>query len=82
VSKKTVSISVPAKTSSVGRPARHGASEDWVRNPDFGGDDPMSMSGTQGFVVDLAAERTLFQVLVLSAFVPLALGWYWLMRKR
>jgi hypothetical protein len=82
VSKKTVSISVPAKASSVPPPARRGASEDWVRNPDFGGADPMSMSRAQSLVVDLAAERTLFEVLLLSAFVPLALGWFWLTRKR
>ena len=78
MSRKTVSISVPAKASSVRPPARRGASEEWVRDPDFGGADPMAMSRPKNFVVDLAAERTLFEVLVLSAFVPLALGWFWL----
>jgi hypothetical protein len=54
--------------------------DDWVRDPDFRPADfidPMSVGGAARVVLDLAAERTLIEVMMLSALVPFALGWYW-----
>jgi len=78
VSRKTVSIAVLGSTSRGRDLARSAAPEDWVRE-NFGGADPMSVSRLESFEVDLAAERRLFEVLVLGAFLPFALGWFWLM---
>ena len=79
MSRKTVSFAVPAKVSRAREPAGRRAPEDWVRNMDFGGVDPMAISRSERFVVDLAAERTLFEVFTLSMLAPVALGWFWLM---
>jgi hypothetical protein len=53
--------------------------DDWVRDRDFvAGPSPADDALTPARVLlDLAAERTLAEVLSLSFLVPFALGWFW-----
>lgn len=83
MSKKSITISLPAKAPRANLGARAG-SEEWVRDPGgHPGDsapfaDPMAFRLGPPFIVDLAAERSLVEVWALSAIVPFALGWFWL----
>ena len=78
MSKETVSIGLPDGVSRSRELTPRASPEDWGREPDFGGADSMSMGRSDSFYVDLAAERTRFEVLALGAFMPFALGWFWL----
>ncbi len=46
-------------------------SDEWVSDRNSGAKPPA------GFVLDLSAERSLTEVLALSALAPFALGWFW-----
>lgn len=65
--------------------ARGAGSDAWVRERDDPAAEPFQLSpafreaGVPGFVVDLAAERSLTEVIGLSILAPFALGWFWLM---
>ena len=61
-------------------------SDAWVSAQDDLTADPFRLSpafkggfDSPTFVVDLAAERSLTEVIGLSFFAPFALGWFWLM---
>jgi hypothetical protein len=58
-------------------------SDDWVRDRDFGrASEPASpalAAARASLVIDLAAERSLVEVMALSVLAPFALGWFWLM---
>lgn len=80
MSKKSVAISLPAKTPRAAQTPAPSHSEDWVREQDVhAGEDPMAMRPASRLVLDIAAERSLVEVMTLSALVPVALGWFWLM---
>lgn len=82
MSRKTVAFAVPAalplNAPGKGRGAAIDASDAWVAHreaPDVAG------GGTpHALLLDLAAERTLFEVFALSFLAPFALGWFWFMR--
>jgi len=60
-------------------------SDAWVREQDDLAVEPFRLSyafgefGAPKFVIDLAAERSLTEVIGLSILAPLALSWFWLM---
>jgi len=58
--------------------------DDWVRDADHrasadapGAEDPMAVRRGRALTLDLAAERSLMEVIALSFLVPFALGWVW-----
>ena len=59
-------------------------SDAWVKEEDDPAAEPFRLSrgfghsGEATFVVDLAAERSLTEVIGLSALAPFMLGWFWL----
>ena len=82
MSRKTIAFALPAPLApsapGKGRSATIGASDAWVANhepADIGGD-----RAAQTLLLDLAADRTLFEVLALSFIAPFALGWFWFVR--
>ena len=80
MSKKSVAISLPAKTPRAVQTPAPSQSEDWVREQDIhAAEDAMAVRPTARLVLDIAAERSLMEVMTLSALVPFALGWFWLM---
>ena len=64
---------------------REAGADAWVREQDDLAAEPFRLSpafregGVPSFVVDLAAERSLTEVIGLCILAPLALGWFWLM---
>ena len=59
-------------------------SDAWVREQDDPTEEPFRLSsafefGAPTFVIDLAAERSLTEVIGLSILAPFALGWFWLL---
>ena len=67
-----------AKAAGASRPAPDKVidahSEDWVSDRHAPGDQPSIPT----LILDLAAERSLMEVLLLSFAAPFALGWFWL----
>lgn len=89
MSKKTVSFSVPAKAAPAGASAgaaqkRAAAdsvsdahSDDWVSDR-HAPDAAEAMRATApSLMLDLAAERGLFEVILLGMLAPAALGFFW-----
>lgn len=84
MSRKTVSIALPAKAARAEASALP-ETEEWVRERDPGADQPWPAQDPTAFarrpmLIDLRAERSLAEVLALSAVVPFALGWLWIAR--
>lgn len=52
-------------------------SDDWVSDRHARGDETSATAPS--LTLDLAAERTLTEVLALSFFAPIMLGWFWCM---
>ena len=85
MSKKSITIALPATTQRAELAASAG-SEEWVREAGGGAGaeksapvrEPMAVQWGKPLLLDLSAERSLFEVLALSALVPFALGWFWL----
>jgi hypothetical protein len=82
VSRKTIAFAVPAtrppNAAGKGASAAIDASDAWVaqRAPaDIAGE-----GAPQTLMLDLAADRTLFEVFALSFVAPFALGWFWFVR--
>ena len=65
--------------------AADSGSDAWVREQDDLAAEPFRLTsafgevGASTFVIDLAAERGLTEVIGLSILAPFALGWFWLM---
>jgi len=65
--------------------AADAGSDAWVREQDDLAAEPFRMTSAFGevgaatFVIDLAAERSLTEVIGLSILAPFALGWFWLL---
>ena len=92
MSRKTVSFAMPASAPRARKPASLALAaasaspatasarpDDWVRDRDLAaGHSPAgdALAPPRVFL-DLAAERTLAEVLSLSFLVPFALGWFW-----
>ena len=49
-------------------------SEEWVSNRES-----KTKESASGLLLDLAAERGLTEIVVLSMMMPIALSWFWLM---
>ena len=93
MSKKTVSFSVPdqgrgSREPAGGAPKRRAAgvlieahADDWVSDRHNHADEaPAKNPAVPGLILDLAAERGLMEVFVLSMLAPFALGFFWLVR--
>lgn len=83
MSRKTIAFATPA--SPVARPLQAGggigaeASDAWVSRRDA----PAAVGSSdapRAMLLDLAADRTLFEVFTLSMLAPFALGWFWFAR--
>ena len=63
---------------------REAGSDAWVKDKDDPAAEPFRLShafgegGEPTFLVDLAAERSLIEVIGLSLLTPFMLGWFWL----
>ena len=86
MSRKTVAFSLPAprsgSTPDAGDPAA-GSPDAWVRDralaPQPTGSRPEPPAQAAALTIDLAAERTLSDAVLLSFLAPFALGWFWLL---
>ena len=86
MSRKSVPFSAPARPAepAAGRPVAarvfDAHSDQWVsdRNSGAQGADDTQAEARPGFVIDLAAERSLAETLTLCALAPFALTWFWL----
>lgn len=92
MSKKTVSFTMPASAPRSRKPeplalevpsapygSAGGRPDDWVRDRDLAAppwfsDDALA---PPRILLDVAAERSLIEVLSLSFLMPFALGWFW-----
>jgi hypothetical protein len=52
-------------------------SDEWVSDRNNGVKDPGARPGA-GLLLDLAAERSLTEIVVLSMLTPVTLSWFWL----
>ena len=52
--------------------------DEWVSDRNSGEPRSQPSEDDASLMLDLAAERSLTQVIALSMFAPLALGWFWL----
>jgi len=83
--RKSVPFSVPNGAPRTGE-ARGGRSpeaidahfDEWVSDRNSGEPRSQQPEDNASFLLDLAADRSLTQVIALSMFAPLALGWFWL----
>lgn len=82
MSRKTVAFTVPPplppSAPDTGRSPTIEASDAWVAHRE-----PANAAGggsPEGLLLDLAADRTLFEVFALSFLAPFALGWFWFAR--
>ncbi len=90
MSKKTILFSVPAKAPRSREPVgdRAGSrpegavidagSDDWVSDRHARAEDRPAKTAGPSLILDLAAERSLMEVVALSLLAPFALGWFWL----
>ena len=85
MSKKSVPFSVPngvpQTTEARGRQSPQVTDshfDEWVSDRNSG--EPRQTGGRDGMglTFDLAADRSLTEVIALSVFTPIALGWFWL----
>jgi hypothetical protein len=86
VSRKSVPFTVPGGAARPDGPAggRRPApgvieahSDEWVSDRNDG-TKPWDARSASGLLLDLAAERTLTEIVVLSMLTPLTLTWFWL----
>lgn len=87
MSRKSVPFTVPGGSARPDTPAggRRDApdvieahSDEWVSDRNDGATRTDARSAS-GLLLDLAAERTFTEIVVLSALTPLTLTWFWLM---
>lgn len=83
MSRKTVAFPVPSPATKQPTARRSRATPDsWVSRsePAAPPQEEPEKAPPRGFelVIDLAADRSLVQVMALAVFVPFALGWFWL----
>lgn len=90
MSRKTVAFSVPAPRGPSSGAADSGSQtanspDAWVRDRAIASPEeppenrPEWLGRAAGPTIDLAAERTLSEVVLLSFLAPFALGWFWLL---
>ena len=82
MSRKSVPFTVPNGSQPAGgrRPAPRmidAHSDEWVSDRNSARDS--AASPASGLLLDLAAERSLTEIVALSLFTPVTLGWFWLM---
>ena len=84
MSRKTIAFSMPAAAR---EPAGAGGrapdividagSDDWVSDRNIRAEEPRTPAAGPSLILDLAADRSLMEVMALSFFAPFALGWFW-----
>ena len=77
--RKTVSFSVPAKSSPERDIMIEAGSDDWVSDRHGHGDEASTHPAAPSLILDLSAERGLIEVFALCVLAPFALGFFWLM---
>jgi hypothetical protein len=78
VSRKTVAFSVPAPRPDLPARRDQDAPDAWVSRPEpVPPEHGVAEASGSRFILDLGANRTLFEVAALSMLVPVALGWFW-----
>ena len=88
MSRKTIAFSMPAtaRGEAAGAGARRPApdlmieagSDDWVSDRNVRAEETSARAAGPSLILDLAAERSLIEVMALSCLAPFALGWFWL----
>ena len=85
MSRKTIAFSMPAtarEPTTAGKRAPdiviEAGSDDWVSDRNVRAEETSARAGGPSLILDLAAERSLIEVMALSCLAPFALGWFWL----
>ena len=86
MSRKTIAFSMPAtargEAAGAGKRAPdlmiEAGSDDWVSDRNLRAEETSARAAGPSLILDLAAERSLIEVMALSCLAPFALGWFWL----